>query len=564
MQETWNPVKKIKPRELSCAYGLGPSNGCNIIARENELQNVLSGMIERLCFVPGKKGGKLLILDKQVVELPGPGGETIFRTIYNMPELNYPIIPNNGVWQTHDYFSKMIIDRTGPGIRDPHDVFAEKRPAQKRELYRQAVTDLKVRSLTREDSFPHAFVKLEKQIDESNGPGTQLDDENPAIARIIQASSPKYNVCLGSFVSTMEESIYNAIDDIYPGRKTVMKGQNATQIAQTFVEAWDEVSMKMTDYRLVNMGDDSVIVLRFKKKNGTTFVRAVSIDISRFDQHVHLDTVLHKHKFYLELFKHHPEVSELRELLDWQAHYHVHAFVRSQETGLSYKVTFPNRTGKVRSGDMDTSLAAVFIITSCLHNFLSNYKPMLYDDFIVQMKEHFKIHGLPSKLEGKADCLEEIQFCQTSPIWTGKRWIMVPLLNSLTKHAIGLCEVKKHMERLVQIGIAGRHAWNDIPIFGAYYRAFPSEADLPKRLGTKRWSDQSWTWSGISYQTGLHRADVDTIRRAGGSVTDDARISFWKSTGVEPYQQRIFEELFENLKFDQENFTSWEAPWKVV
>jgi len=135
---------------------------------------------------------------------------------------------------------------------------------RKKEVYQRAANSLAVRALCRADAFLSTFTKCEK-IDFHAKP-------DPA-PRVIQPRSPRYNVEVGRFLKQLEKLVCRGVAEIWGGT-TILNGLNAEGVAGALREMWQ--------------GFDNPV--------------AVSIDATRFDQHVSADALRWEHSVYCKMF----------------------------------------------------------------------------------------------------------------------------------------------------------------------------------------------------------------------------------------------------------------------
>jgi len=522
IRRTKGKTREPNGRANCQAYGLAPANGPDFIIFENRLQEGLCGLMERVLFKPKKINGKM-----------------VFDTD-GFPILEDPPKPVPKVWDDHNYYSKQIVELVGICTVLSNEEVVDSRPPDKKKVYQEALDYFnKIKplykdcyKLTHEDAWPDGFVKAEwMELKYLLGMLTSCP-------RIISASRTVYNLRLARFITAIEKKIYSAINRIWDptGRtKVVQKGYNGEEQAWNIVKAWRDVEEGVADFRLINQGDDNVIILKCFV-DGKLTTRAVTIDAERFDQHVHIDTVKFEHLLYKKIFKFDTEFNELCQLLAWQQSYNIRGRFRDDE-GNPYKLLVKGCKGRRRSGDMNTSLGNIYIATALLHGKLEFYKPMDLADFKHSLMGFCLTHGFVCKVEGEASTIDGIEFCRSHPFYNGSRWKMVPSIKSLTKYTMYKCPTKDIDERMSMIGIAGRLAFSDVPLYGEFFNQFPD-----KRVKKSSWNNNRWRDSGISYLTGVGRGDINRISKATGPVTEAGRISMFEGQGLVPSHQIAYEQ----------------------
>jgi len=538
-------------RKVSQAAGLAPCNNNNYFYFANNIEALSCGVMERILRVPEKDAkGKVVW---------GPDG---------FPVLVRPPSPIRHVWDDHAYFVDYIAGEVGEGVRATAEQFVLNRTPDTREKYSQALCKYGLYGIQRKDSHPKAFIKFEG-----------MEYKSYFCPRIILASDPVFNLRFGMFTTTIEQPIYDAIDKMFDSSghtKVVQKGCNAEQVALNISNSFDDVENGIAPSRLTNQGDDNVIYARVKVwRNGrrppllgvTLEIKtvALTIDAARWDQHVHLDTVKFKQSLYRKCYQKHSDLPELEELMLWQREYEIKGWAKSAlDANRNYKLTVKNCKGRVRSGDMDTSLGNIFIASALLHGFLEHYGAgKHYDElehFKQRLRNYGKLHGFTLKVEGEAFIKQRIEFCQQSPIHDGTRWSMVPNLNALTKHSQFRHAKKDAPEVMSQIGVAGRILCSQIPIFQSFYGAFP---DVRVRKScTCKWNSNEWRGMGLSWQTGIGHKDMTKMKkRAAKPPNEQARFEIYLMTDITPSEQIDYEHALDDRE-QGSTFNSWFCHWK--
>lgn len=136
---------------------------------------------------------------------------------------------------------------------------------RKRTIYQKAVDSLKVKPLTRTDSYLSTFLKAEK-INFSRKP-------DPA-PRVIQPRLPRYNASMGRFIKPLEHRLYSALAQIH-GSPVVSKGFSIDQVGQLIANKWQKFSNPI----------------------------GIGLDASRFDQHVGVQALQWEHSIYTSIFR---------------------------------------------------------------------------------------------------------------------------------------------------------------------------------------------------------------------------------------------------------------------
>lgn len=373
---------------------------------------------------------------------------------------------------------------------------------RRRLVYQSAADSLLVTGVEKKDSFLSSFVKAEK---------INFTAKTDPAPRLIQPRSPRYNVSVGVYIKPIEHDVYNAINGVF-GAPVVAKGLNAFQRGLLLRDAWDRM-------------DDPV---------------AVFLDASRFDQHVSEEALRWEHSVYCYAYDNDPT---LQRLLSWQLRNK--GFIRDPDGDIKYRTI-----GTRCSGDMNTALGNVLIMCALMWTYLREVAPGSQlvndgDDCVVLVERRlvdrvkstyfdwFKSYGFKMKWEGHTDVFEQIEFCQSQPVFDGHRWRMVrdPRI-SLDKDV--LCtrpldtekEWRLQMQAMSDCGLA---LAGDLPVLGAFYNIFDVGETTPRQLET-----------GMDY---LARG----LEGKRSSPTAEARDSFFAAFGITPDEQVALEQFYDTI-----------------
>lgn len=415
-----------------------------------------------------------------------------------------PPRPTPGVFQTRlAKFSALLRRLTVGSTRITEDEFLSYYTGRKLAIYTEAVKSLRLTSVTRKDALIRAFIKAEK-ICFLSKPG--------AIPRVIQPRSPRYNVCVGRYLRPLEARIYRAINKIWNDGKVVMKGLNAHQVGEIVHSKWRKYANPV----------------------------CVGLDASRFDQHVSADALQWEHDQYINAFPK-GQRAALIQLLFWQMNNKAVAWFRDGKLKYSCK-------GKRMSGDINTSLGNVLLMCAMMWayvdsiglkcSFLNNG-----DDcsLILEKEDLSKIKGLRAYFLGFGfNIVEEepvykiqhISFCQTFPMFDGRRWLMVRQLKSYAKDCVSLVPLdsEKALHKWIYaVGEGGLHLAGGIPIYSALYRLLRSNGKSSKM------SEHPIFETGMRMLSkGMDRTTYVTL--------PEARHHFYLGTGITPDRQCAIED----------------------
>lgn len=379
---------------------------------------------------------------------------------------------------------------------------------RKLQTYTRAFETLKVRPLNQKDSSINWFVKIEKQ---------RFDDSKEPVPRGISPRNPRYHVNLGLYVKRIEKKIYKMLDR-YAGHRVIFKGLNARDRGRCLREHWGH----------------------FKRPV------AFDLDASRFDQHVDLEALLWEHSIYKSFY---PSDGRFARLLRMQEK-NV-CVVRLPDGNFKFIVI-----GRRMSGDMNTGLGNCLIMTSLMITFCEE-KEIEYrladdgDDTVLIIDEDdlpkmegvtewFLEMGFTMKVGNPVRIFEQIEFCQSHPVWTPEGYVMVRNLTALSKDCISTTRLQseKHCKRWMKaVGLCGLSLTGGIPVYQDFYNRMVVLAGGVKPLATQE-----------GQETGMQRM-AKNMKRQYSSVHPQTRVSFWRAFGMEPDKQLVLEEEYRTRQF---------------
>jgi len=370
-------------------------------------------------------------------------------------------------------------------------------------VYQRAMESLNIKGIKKKDSYIGVFVKFEK---------LRFKSDKTPVPRVISPRKPRYNLELGTYIRPIEKRIYTLIDKLF-GSKTVMKGLNMEQRGEIIY------------------------------KHFTSYQKcvAISLDASRFDQHVSVSALQWEHTMYKIFW---PRNNHFRKLLKWQLLNR--GFAVLPDGRVSYTVK-----GKRQSGDVTTSLGNILIMCSIVHalaKFLEIDLKLVNDgdDCTVFMEEHdalkfetavkewFLEFGFNVVVEARVYKVEHVSFCQAQPVFDGSKYVMVrDPRTSIAKDCISLKPLdndKITCRFAASIGLGGLSMVGGIPIVQEFYQSLVHSADGAKPLDDV--SLRKYTGRGV----GMSRHYVEPCA--------NARLSFYNAFGVPPDGQVAIEEVY--------------------
>jgi len=398
---------------------------------------------------------------------------------------------------------------------------------RRKALYERAAVEYQARGLRQSDAKIKSFIKIESLVKLDGGGSGRLAAE--IVPRIIQPRNPRlpvYGYALGRYIKVYEHLMKDAVARIavdltgsnFP---VVLKGINARRRAEIMWRAWGSFT-------------DPV---------------AISMDASRFDQHVSQDALRWEHSMWLY---HAPDWlrPELQNLLRMQLR---NRCVGSAADGKVYYTT----DGCRMSGDMNTSAGNCMLMSCMLLTYchIRGVKAVVFndgDDSVVLMErdrcerfqtglsDWFLALGFTMEVEDVVDIFERIDFCQCSPVNTFGGWTMVrnphkALAKDLT-HPGDFAHDKLIENWLSAVGECGRALTDGVPVYQSFYRCFdPGKAkSVPEELSQRGF---------------FHMAKG--CRWTNAPITVDARVSFYKAFGVTPDDQILLETTWDKMRLRQ-------------
>lgn len=399
----------------------------------------------------------------------------------------------------------------------------------KRERYQRAADDYRANGVSKIDSSVTMFIKCEKIKYQSEN----RDKYNPD-PRAIQYRNPVYAVCLATYLKPIEEVVYqlrgNRLNGL-PKTRVIGKGLNQTQRATLLRCKWDSFK-------------DPV---------------ALSLDASRFDQHVSRLHLLAEHGLYLRL----NSDPEFAMLLSWQLRNKV-----STKRGVKYVTS-----GKRMSGDMNTALGNCVLMVCMLALYFQDRPGVKWDclddgdDILVivergfvdelrsTISDHFRQLGMNLKVENDTDVFEKIEWCQSRPVnvdgaWTfirnpakvlsgalvGPKWLQMASERSrrALANTIGLCEA------ILNQGV---------PVLSAFAQAIVRCAATERQVAVQHVDQLAYRVRREIGKSWLPKIPVVAAR----CVSDETRLSFSEAYDIDIDTQLQWESVLNDwsISFDE-------------
>lgn len=381
--------------------------------------------------------------------------------------------------------------------------FVESYTGRKRTMYESKLVEYLRDGVKTVHATLKAFMKVEKVP----------MDKSP---RIIQPRDGVFNIGLGRYLKHMEKPIFRAIAKVFRQRYVVFKGLNADEMGGELRHLWGKFRRPV----------------------------AVGIDASRFDASVDVGLLEWEHALYNMLFKD----KELARLLRMQL----------VNRGVSYchdgKIKYQTKGGR-GSGDMNTSLGNSLIMCAIIYSWLARcgVKAKLVnngDDCVVLMEEeelalfsdgfgdYARRLGFTMVVEAPVYEFEDIEFCQTHPVFVSGGWRMVRnLMSAREKDSLCLFPLttKGALESwLYAVGECGMALTSGVPVFQEMYAAY-MRSGKPSKMG-----------EAVFMQSGS-RMMARGMESKWVAVSPDSRVSFERAFGWTPDEQVSMEDYYRQL-----------------
>lgn len=392
-----------------------------------------------------------------------------------------------------------------------HQQFVDSYKGRKKDLYQRALDEIRATESNLEnDAKLNVFVKFEK---------TDRTTKVDPVPRVISPRDPKFNIRVGRYLKPLEERLFKSLGKMF-GTKTVLKGVNAQRSAELLREKWDMFRNPV----------------------------AVGLDASRFDQHVSIDALRWEHGVYMSCFPQLKHRERLRRLLKLQELNHCTGY--TPDGMLKYNVK-----GTRMSGDMNTSLGNCVLMCSMIKAYLlwkgiDGQLANNGDDCVVFMEkadlakfsdglyDWFLALGFNMAIEAPVFEFDQIEFCQTKPVFDGQGWIMCRNPHTaINKDAVMLKPFASESEFkgwLDAVGTGGLAMAGGLPVFQELYRSY-------QRCGQQRKiSEDLLPWSFTNLNKGMTRQYT--------AVHPAARASFYWAFDITPDEQIALEMYYSSLQ----------------
>lgn len=380
--------------------------------------------------------------------------------------------------------------------------FCETYRGGKKAMYIREAKTLELTPVMKKDAYISYFMKASPAM-----PGKA--------PRGISPRSPRYNIELGRYLKPVEHDIYRAIDQVY-GEPTVACGMNVFELGELANEKWN------------NMHDPVL----------------VEIDASHFEQHVGRQALQYEHTLYNRIYS---NDKELRRLLSWQTG--LKGFANVRDGVLKWQIDAMRC-----SGDVNTGMGNKIIMCGLVYAFMRSVgarpcmlnqgddcclfveRPLL-QRLLGACQPFFATYGFDVRVDGVREHLEQMVFCQMSPVYDGARWVMCRNpTTACTKDLImfrDLSTKEKWDEFRSAVANCGLALAGHLPVMGAFYSCLKRNAVL----NSCRKTDLGMEWWAKRLERGKRR-----------EVTLEARNSFFKAFNITPAEQESLESYYDTYE----------------
>lgn len=388
----------------------------------------------------------------------------------------------------------------------------------KRARYEKAHEDFLQKGMRFKDSYISAFLKDENQC------------PNEKQARVVQSRGYVFALRFGMHLHAIEKQLYRIkgwSKNVKP-TYTFGKGHCPLKRAKVIGQKWSH----------------------FAAPECTMF------DLTAFDSTLKKGLLKAIH----ELYRHCSNDAEFEELMRMQL------TTRGYIGDFMYKVGVGGRC----SGDFDTSLGNAYVMATALSMYATQSKIHKWDMYCdgddtlfftekgslnhTGITDFYKGLGMILRVEGVAHCLEDIKWCQNTPVFVRGTYRMIPDPRKKISHL--LSNPKMSAGHLATLAQAETALSNGVPILGAFAQVLARSS---------QGADPTPLDNGLAYTYARDLSSYKQCPRRDPVQIDHAtRVSFAKAYGYSVEQQVALELLLDKITLDP----TWSAevfkPDKVV
>jgi len=424
-----------------------------------------------------------------------------------------PLTPDVGVFKRCADFRAQVVRYCQHLQPCSPQQFVDTYHSRKKASYQLALLKLQGCTVTTKHAKVKWFLKMEKH---------QMGKKK-VVPRSICPRSKEYNISIGVFLKKNEKSFMKAIDRCF-GSDTVLSGYDSFTVGHKISKKW------------------------FSYKNPV----AIGVDASRFDQHVSVQALQWEHSIYNGVFM----SDELARLLRMQLNNDCIGFV--EDKVLKFKVR-----GHRMSGDINTSMGNKLIMCGMMYTYFQELgvKADLCnngDDCVIicerederkfdNLKSWYEKFGFNMTIEAPVYDLEKLEFCQSNPCCVNGKWRMIRKNSSIAKDSYSMQSMQTegdYTSYLSAVGQCGMILNTGVPVLSSYHRM------LYRCSGFKKISE-GYMRMVIEYGND-ERLGTSRVYRYE-PITAPTRLSYFKSSGIDPYTQMVIENYFDNLELNLTN-----------
>ncbi len=457
-------------------------------------------------------GDKFLCYNNTITGMERALKERLFYIPSGDGWLDRPIHMPNHVLKTLQPFLEKMKSRavyTHPWTREKYSMSYS---GQKQRRYLKATERLYTHGVLRNDANLKFFMKFESF--------NFTKKQNPS-PRGINPPDDKYLVELGRYIKPIEKLIYKAMKKLF-GFEVVLKGHNQESRGRIISDYWKEFA-------------DPI---------------GIAADASKFEQSVSGECIEFEKRVYNLYYRD----KTLKKLMNWQKTYIGKG--RTTDGWLSFKISDVRASGMPNTalGNCLISCAMAYCLFEQLgikYRFVCDGDDVHFimerrdkDKFLELARGYYDKLGFRMKMEKFVDVLEHVDFCQSRPVFDGKKYIMVRNVRAaLSKDSLSRKPLDNHKifkMWLAAVGLGGIAMNGGIPIMQAYYELLLRSSDGSRPLvGDPTQSAYDYRGMGMN--------------RVVSAIAAETRYSFWLAFNITPDEQRAIEQYYDcfELRFGE-------------
>lgn len=338
--------------------------------------------------------------------------------------------------------------------------------------------------------------------------------------------SSEYLAQTGVYIHPVEKVIYSKVNDVF-GFTVVTKGMTYADVGKLFHDHWNSI-------------EDPV---------------AIDIDVEKMDRSVTSEILALSHK---PILSHYPHDQEIKEWLSWQCVNQ--GRVKTAQGHLTYKVD-----GTLSSGQMNTSLAGITIVSGVVYTVMKALNiPYRFvdagddctliisrrhhDTALASMRTGFSSIGMTITTSPVRTRLEEIEFCQTHPIWFPSGWRMVRNPRSATRKDAMQLEPSpaewKNCAWMKAVGLGGLSTHSGVPMLQEHYnRLYRSALRWEDKLAMSKRQRKRFDQC-VDLEDGSLKWFKGDMNLRYTDIHWQTRVSFEAAFGIPPHEQEAVEEFY--------------------